>query len=233
MTAAAGLLLLPVVGLGLAFTGWPAYAVLVAASTLGALLVLATGDAGVLGALPARLIGLLESDILQALPLFVLVGALLNRLPLVDAVFRTTVRLLGRGRPAAPRVAALAVAALLAPMCGSVGASVATLSRAIAPRLAASGTPAADRFATVAAAATLGVVVPPSLVLILLGDALMGAHTLALNLSGRSARVLNTQDVFAAAIGPAGLFLGLALAVAAWPRRRSPARPKPGGASRR
>lgn len=237
MTAWIGLALLPLVGVGILATGWPAFAVLIGVAGLGALVSVATQDAAYLTALPGRLVGLLESDLLQALPLFVLMGALLNRLPLVGILFRTLAALLGR-LEGAPRIAALLVGALLAPMCGSVGASVAMLSRAVAPRLAERGTPPDQSFAVVAMAGTLGVVIPPSLVLILLGDALMGAHTLALNISGRTARVLNTHDVFAAAIGPAALLLVLALAVAAWPRRRGaapgPARtprpPRPTGA---
>lgn len=212
-----GLTLLPIAGLGLFLTGWPAFAVLIGAAGIGALGALMGGDARILTALPSRVIGLLESDILQALPLFVLLGALLNRLPVMDILFRTTVSLMGR-RPAAPRVGSLLIGALLAPMSGSVGASVSMLSRTLGPQLSQFGVTREDGFAVVAVASTLGVVVPPSLVLILLGDAMMGAHTLALNASGRSGRVLNTHDIFMAALGPAALFLALALTVAAWPR---------------
>lgn len=209
-----GLALLPLVGLGLVLTGWPAFAVLIAAAGIGGMASMLGGGARYLTALPSRVVGLLESDILQALPLFVLMGALLNRLPLVDILFRTIVGILGR-RPSSPRVASLLIGALLAPMSGSVGASVSMLSRTIGPRLGRFGIPRDEGFAVVAVASTLGVVVPPSLVLILLGDAMMSAHTLALNVSGRSARVLNTHDIFAAALGPAAMFLGLAIAIAA------------------
>ncbi len=64
----------------------------------------------------------------------------------------------------------------------------------------------------VAVASTLGVVIPPSLVLILLGDAMLGAHTIAVTATGRNDRVINTQDVFHGALVPAGLFLVLCLA---------------------
>jgi TRAP-type mannitol/chloroaromatic compound transport system permease large subunit len=69
------------------------------------------------------------------------------------------------------------------------------------------------RHATIAVASTLGVVIPPSLVLILLGDAMLSAHTFAVNATGRVDRVINTQDVLRAAIVPAALFLLLSLAV--------------------
>src|SRR5256714_13345596 len=113
--------------------------------------------------------------------------------------------------------------ALLGPMNGSVGASVLALSRVVAARLAAHGVPEPTRAALVAVASTLGVVIPPSLVLILLGDAMLGAHTIAVTTTGRSDRVINTQDIFHGALVPAGLFLVLCL-IAAWlAGRRLPA----------
>jgi TRAP-type mannitol/chloroaromatic compound transport system permease large subunit len=55
--------------------------------------------------------------------------------------------------------------------------------------------------------------VPPSLVLILLSDAMMSAHTMAVTATGRSDRVVNTQDIFHAALAPGGIFLTLCLAL--------------------
>jgi TRAP-type mannitol/chloroaromatic compound transport system permease large subunit len=72
----------------------------------------------------------------------------------------------------------------------------------------------------VSVASTLGVVVPPSLVLILLGDAMLNAHTLAVTATGRTDRVINTQDVFRGALVPAAIFLALCLAIAWWKGRR-------------
>ena len=69
-------------------------------------------------------------------------------------------------------------------------------------------------------ASTLGVVIPPSLVLILLGDAMMRAHTEALNLTHESVRVINTQDVFVGALVPAVILLVLWTLVAWWTSRR-------------
>jgi TRAP-type mannitol/chloroaromatic compound transport system permease large subunit len=125
----------------------------------------------------------------------------------------------------------LALGALLAPMNGSVGASVAALSRIVQPRLLARGIAAVESLAVVCVASTLGVVVPPSLVLILFGDTMMRAHTEALNATGRMARIINTQDVFRGALGPAALFLGLSLVVAWWSGRRAPV-PVSAGATR-
>src|SRR4029077_4980632 len=96
---------------------------------------------------------------------------------------------------------------LLAPMNGSVGASAAMLTRTILPRLSEAKVSRARGAALVCVASTLGVVVPPSLVLILLGDAMLRAHTEAVNATGMAVRIVNTQDVFRAALIPAGALL--------------------------
>jgi TRAP-type mannitol/chloroaromatic compound transport system permease large subunit len=116
--------------------------------------------------------------------------------------------------------------ALLGPMNGSVGASVLGLSRVVSPRLKAEGIPAPSRHAIIAVASTLGVLVPPSLVLILLSDAMLSAHTMAVTATGSNDRVVNTQDIFHAALAPGGLFLALCLLLS-WVAGRS-ATLKPG-----
>lgn len=222
-----GLALLPLAAAGMALTGLPAFLVLLVAAAIGAGGVVLNGDGALLGALPQRYVALLESDLLQALPLFVFVGALVNRLPLADNLYRG-LRKLFAPIPGAPALASLTLGAFLAPMCGSVGASVSALSRSVRPRLEPEMTDPAERVALLAATSTLGVVVPPSLVLILLGDAMMGAHTAALNAAGRFDQVISTQDVFRAAALPAALALFGWAALAVWRARgrpRLPARP--------
>ena len=210
----AGLGLLVLVGVGIISTGLPAAVVLIAVAGLGAILGVVTGaiDVSILGALPGRLINLFENDLLQALPLYVTMGLLLDRLPVADALYRAGNAILP-SRPSAPLVSGMMLGALLGPMNGSVGASVLGLSRVVSPRLAAEGLPAPNRHAIIAVASTLGVLVPPSLVLILLSDAMLSAHTMAVTATGRSDRVVNTQDIFHAALVPGGIFLALCLAL--------------------
>ena len=138
-----GLALLALVGAGIILTGLPAAVVLIAVATLGAIIGIAAGaiEFATLGALPTRLINLFENDLLQALPLYVTMGLLLDRLPVADALYRTCNAMLPR-KPAAPLVSGMLLGALLGPMNGSVGASVLGLSRVVAPRLAAEGIPA-------------------------------------------------------------------------------------------
>jgi tripartite ATP-independent transporter DctM subunit len=209
-----GLALLVLVGVGIISTGLPAAVVLIAVATCGAILGVVSGaiEVSTLWALPSRLINLFDSDLLQALPLYVTMGLLLDRLPVADALYRASNAALPRS-PSAPLVSGMMLGALLGPMNGSVGASVLGLSRVVSPRLAAEGIPAPNRHAIIAVASTLGVLVPPSLVLILLSDAMLSAHTMAVTATARSDRVVNTQDIFHAALVPGGIFLALCLAL--------------------
>jgi tripartite ATP-independent transporter DctM subunit len=221
---AAGFWMFGLVVILLITTGLPAFTVLIGVSVLFSILGVATGSlpSALLTALPARIAGLLDNDLLQALPLYVLMGALLNRLPLADLLFRAGTTALSR-TASAPLLAGIGLGAMLAPMNGSVGASTAMLSRVVQPRLLACNVPPPQTLATVCVAGTLGVVVPPSLVLILLGDAMLRAHTEAVNATRIIVRVINTQDVFCGALVPAAMLL-LACLGLAWITGRRPAR---------
>jgi tripartite ATP-independent transporter DctM subunit len=218
-----GLGLLILVGAGIISTGLPAAVVLIAVASIGGILGIATGTIppSLLGALPGRLINLFDNDLLQALPLYVTMGLLLGRLPVADALYRASNALMPKHGSA---VSGMLLGALLGPMNGSVGASVLGLTRVVAPRLDAEGVNPATRDAVIAVASTLGVLVPPSLVLILLSDAMLSAHTTAVTATGRMDRVINTQDVFHAALLPAGIFLMICVALA-WHAGRGEALP--------
>src|SRR5690242_21646985 len=141
-----GLVLLVLVGLGIVFTGLPAAFVLIAVATFGGVFSVVTGSVplSLLSALPGRLVNLLENDLLQALPLYVLMGLLLDRLPVAEALYRTSLAILPRG-PSAQLMSGTVLGALLGPMNGSVAASVLGLSRVVAPRLAAHDVPEPTR----------------------------------------------------------------------------------------
>lgn len=216
-----GLWMLLALGVLTVTTGLPVWKLLIGVSSVFAAAGLFTGimDVNILSAMPSRLVGLLESDLLQALPLYVFIGVLLQRLTVADAMFSSLVRLfkpLGGGHA----LATLGIGTLLAPMNGSVASSSSLLARLVVPRLR--GMDAARSTALVSVAATIGVVVPPSLVLILLGDAMMRAHTEASNLPGfvlGQQRIINTQDVFNAALLPGVCVLVLWALVARWQSR--------------
>src|SRR6266481_5845773 len=107
-----GLGLLVLVGVGIISTGLPAAVVLIAVAAFGATLGVVSGaiDVSILGALPGRLINLFENDLLQALPLYVTMGLLLDRLPVAEALYRSSVALLPRG-PAAQLTSAMGLGA--------------------------------------------------------------------------------------------------------------------------
>ncbi|QSI29368.1 TRAP transporter large permease subunit [Variovorax sp. RKNM96] len=218
-------------------TGWPTYAVLLGVCTIGALIGLALGafDTALLQNLPWRIVGLLEHDLLQALALYALVGALLNRLALAEHLYNGLRKALMRIVPrAAPELAGMVLGLMLAPMNGSVGASLLTLARTAGKGWAHEQLPAAQRTALVAATGTLGVIVPPSLVLLLLGDAMLRAHTEGVNMArelalsagttaaGAANRIVNTQDILQAALVPAAALTVGWLAIAWLGARRKP-----------
>src|SRR5205814_1419552 len=105
------------VAVALIATGLPAWIVLngVALSFACAGLITGAFSLPILMAVPARLVGLLENDLLQALPLYVLMGVLLNRLELAQTLFRVAARALGR-TGAGPALAGFGLGVLLAPM---------------------------------------------------------------------------------------------------------------------
>src|SRR5450631_4596211 len=124
-----GVALLILVGVGFISTSLPAAFILIAVASIGALIGLATGTIplSLLGALPGRLINLFENDLLQALPLYVTMGLLLGRLPVDDALYRSS-NAISPKRGSAPLVSGMFLGALLGPMHGSVGARALGLS---------------------------------------------------------------------------------------------------------
>ena len=227
-----GLWMLVALGFLTLTTGLPVWALLCGVSMAFAGFGIALGALDINALLPisGRILGLLENDLLQALPLYVLVGMLLQRLGIADDLFISLSRWFAP-IGAARQLATMAVGAILAPMNGSIASSASMLTRLVSPNLVSSKlaskssqkNEANRQVALVSTAATIGIVVPPSLVLILLGDAMFRAHTEASNLPGFSlgnSRIISTQDVFNAALLPAFLVLFLWTAIAWWMHRR-------------
>lgn len=216
----AGLWMLLSVAVTVLLTGLPAWVVLIGVALAFAAGGLWLGAVGmpILTAVPPRLIGLLEQDLIQALPLYVLMGALLNRLPLARILFSVGTHVL-RGTKSSPQLTSLALGMLLAPINGSVGASVAMLTRTVQKRLHDADVPNERAATIICTASTFGVVIPPSLVLILLGDVMLRAHTEAVNVTHQAVRIINTQDLFRGTLLPALVFFLLCLGVAWWSGR--------------
>jgi tripartite ATP-independent transporter DctM subunit len=199
-----GLVLLGFVGITIAVTGIPAFIVLIAGAMVGAVVAIVAGDLPpvVFSALPSRLVSLFENDLLQALPLFAAMGVLLESLPVGGALYRAIAGLF-RNHQSGPAVTTMVLGGLFGPMNGSVGAQVLGLCRTVLPQLNSAGMPPARAQGLISIASTMGVVIPPSLILILLSDAMMVAHTIALQGTNRTERIINSQDLFRGVFFPA------------------------------
>ncbi len=119
--------------------------------------------------LPLRVWGRMSNVTLMAVPLFVFMGVMLERSGLADKLLDTMGILLGRlkGGLAASVVI---VGALLGASTGIVGATVVTMGLLAVPTMLRRGYSKRLACGTVAASGTLGQIIPPSIVLVLIGD---------------------------------------------------------------
>ncbi len=179
-------------------------------SILFALAAIALGafDSALLLALPARLFGIMTSGVLLAIPPFVLMGVLLERSGVAQAMFSWLAHRLS-GSPRGMLMSVTLAGALLAASTGIAGASVVALGLIALPPLLKTGVSATLATGSVAAAGTLGQIIPPSIVLIVLGDQMSVAYQKMQSDAGRFAsETVTVQDLFAGALLP-----GLALVV--------------------
>ncbi|WP_412063019.1 TRAP transporter large permease [Rubrivirga sp. IMCC45206] len=165
--------ILVLVVLALVFTGYPVAFAIGGASVVFALLGLAAGyfDAAFLLALGDRLFGIMQNPVLLAIPYFIFMGVVLEKSRLAEDLLTTIGALFGRVRGGLA-LAVVVVGALLAAATGVVGASVVALGAIALPVMLDRGYRPSFAAGTVAASGTLGQIVPPSIVLIVLGDQL-------------------------------------------------------------
>lgn len=119
--------------------------------------------------LPLRIWGIMTNFTLLAVPLFVFMGVVLEKSGQAQELLETMAGLFGRVRGGLA-VSIVAVGALLAATTGVVGATVVTMGIIALPALLKHGYHPALATGTIAASGTLGQIIPPSVVLILLGD---------------------------------------------------------------
>ncbi len=159
--------------LALIFSGYPVAFVLGGASVVFALLGLATGyfDPPFLLALADRVFGVMQNPVLLAVPYFIFMGIVLEKSRLAEDLLTTIGALFGRVRGGLA-LAVVVVGALLAAATGVVGASVVAMGSIALPVMLQRGYGTPFSAGVVAASGTLGQIVPPSIVLIVLGDQL-------------------------------------------------------------
>ncbi|MDA0652446.1 MAG: TRAP transporter large permease subunit [Proteobacteria bacterium] len=159
-----------------------------------------------LGAVPSRIVGVMTNEVLVAVPLFVFMGVMLERSQIAEQLLQTMGLLFGRMRGGLG-VSVIAVGTVLAASTGIVGATVVTMGLLSLPAMLKAGYDPKLATGTICASGTLGQVIPPSIVLVLLGDILQGANNQAQLAKGNFAPdPVSVVDLFAGAFIP-GLVL--------------------------
>jgi tripartite ATP-independent transporter DctM subunit len=201
--------------------GYPVALTLAGVSLIAALIGDATGamSLGILGALPQRIYGVMVNQTLLAIPLFIFMGVMLERSQIAEALLERMGQMFGRARGGLG-FSVVAVGALLAASTGIVGATAVAMGLIMLPAMLRHGYDKRLAAGAVAASATLAQIIPPSTVLVVLGDALNNAYQSAQLAQGKFAPdVISVSDLFAAAILPGLLLVVLYLAfiaVIAW-----------------
>jgi tripartite ATP-independent transporter DctM subunit len=161
-----------------------------------------------LGALPARIFGVMSNDVLLAIPMFIFMGVMLERSRIAEDLLETMGRLFG-ALPGGLGFSVIVVGVLLAAAKGVVGATTVTMGLIVLPTMLRHGYDKALAAGTVAATATLAQIFPPATVLVLLGDQLSNSYQAAQLEEGNFApQTVSVADLFAGAIIP-GLVLVL------------------------
>ena len=165
-------------------------------------------DMAFLQAVPNRLFGTMDNTTLIAVPLFVLMGVMLEKSRLSEDLLESMADLLG-GFRSGLGISVVVVGALLAASTGIVGATVVTMGLMSLPTMLKRGYSPAQATGVIAATGTLGQIIPPSIALVLLGDTLSSAYQQAqLNMGIFTPKTVSIGDLFVGAIIP-GLMLVL------------------------
>lgn len=166
---------------------------------------------GILGALPQRIFGVMTNDVLLAIPVFIFMGVMLEQSRIAEDLLERMGGLFGRLRGGLG-FSVVVVGALLAASTGIVGATAVTMGLIMLPAMMRHGYDPRLAAGTVAASATLAQIIPPSTVLVVLGDQLNNAYQAAQLAQGRFApNVISVSDLFAGAVVPGLLLVGLYL----------------------
>ncbi|MEM6674515.1 MAG: TRAP transporter large permease subunit [Planctomycetota bacterium] len=120
---------------------------------------------------PERVFGIMQNQVLLAVPFFVLMGTVLQRSRLAEDLLHTVGMLFG-ARRGGLALAVVLVGALLAAATGVVGASVVAMGMISLPVMLRYGYSPSLATGTICASGTLGQIIPPSIVLIVLADQL-------------------------------------------------------------
>lgn len=160
----------------------------------------------------SRVYGIMTNETLVAVPLFVFMGVVLERSRIAENLLDTMARLFGSLRGGLG-FSVLLVGMLLAASTGIVGATVVTMGLLSLPTMLKRGYDPALSAGTICAAGTLGQIIPPSIILVLLGDVISTAYQEAQRRQGLfSVETVSVGDLFIGALLP-GLLLVVLYAV--------------------
>ena len=194
-------------------TGYPV-ALSLAGTALGFALVgslMGQFDPAFLSALPNRLFGIMTNETLIAVPLFVFMGVMLERSKVAEKLLDTMSALFG-SFPGGLGFSVTLVGMLLAASTGIIGATVVTMGLLSLPTMLKRGYSPSLACGTICASGTLGQIIPPSIVLILLGDVLSSAYQQAqLDMGIFAPETISVGDLFAGALLPGLMLVGLYL----------------------
>ena len=163
-------------------------------------------DPSFLTALPGRIFGTVGNTTLIAVPLFILMGVVLEKSRVAEELLGTMAKVFG-GLRGGLGISVILVGMLLAASTGIVGATVVTMGLLSLPSMLRSGYSPTLATGTICATGTLGQIIPPSIALVLLGDILSNAYQRAqLSMDIFTPKTVSVGDLFVGALVP-GLLL--------------------------
>ena len=166
-------------------------------------------DAAFLGTMPNRVFGIMGNGTLMAVPLFVFMGVTLERAQIAESLLNSLSLLFGK-LPGGLGISVTIVGMLLAASTGIVGATVVTMGLLSLPTMLRRGYDPAVATGTICASGTLGQIIPPSIVLVLLGDVLSSAYSQAqLDQGIFSPDTISVGDLFLGALIPGFLLVSM------------------------
>jgi TRAP-type mannitol/chloroaromatic compound transport system permease large subunit len=166
-------------------------------------------DLQLLGALAQRIFGTMTGETLIAIPLFVFMGIMLERSKIAEELLEAMGRLFGSVRGGLA-ISVSIVGALLAASTGIVGATVVTMGLMALPAMLRRGYDKRFACGSICAAGTLGQIIPPSTVMVILGEVISAAYQQAQLAQGRfSVETVSVGQLFAGAMLPGLMLVGL------------------------
>ncbi len=165
-------------------------------------------DLSLLFALPSRVFGIITNETLVAIPMFIFMGIMLEKSKIAENLLESMSSLFSNIKGGLG-ISVVIVGALLAASTGIVGATVVTMGLLSLPTMLKQKYDVKIATGTILASGTLGQIIPPSIILILLGDVMSSSYQEAQNMLGIfSQESISVGDLFAGAIFPGLILVG-------------------------